>query len=130
MAATALAVVAVAVGAELATMVMTPSQTVWCSAIRHRVLPVGAVVCWCLGLPTAAWALGLGAATSLALLVGIVAWLVNGKRGLGPLVTAASVTVLLYLVLAELCMPLTLALVHQSGYFVHGRKVRAMRRDP
>lgn len=128
--ATAVAVVTLALGAELATLAMTPSQTVWCSAIRYRVLPLAAVACWCLGLPTAAWALGLGAATSLAVLVGIVAWLMTGKRSVGTLASAAGATVLLFLVLAELCMPLVLACVHQGGWFVHGRKVRALGRDP
>lgn len=129
MAATAVAIVALGLGAELATLAMTPSQTVWCSAIRYRVLPCGAVACWCLGLPDAAWALGLGAATSLALVVGIVVWLLSGvgaERSVGALAAATAASVLVYLVLAELCMPLALACVHQGGWFVHGRKVRAI----
>ena len=115
----AAAAVVLALAAELAPLVMTPNQAVWCSAIRHRVLPAGAVACWCLGLPDAAWVLGLCAATSLALLVGIVAWLMSGKRSLTALATGTAVTVLLYLALAELSLAAALATVHQGGVFFH-----------
>lgn len=126
MAATTAVIVTLGLGVELATLGMTPDQTLWCSAIRYRVLPFGAVACWCLGLLDAAWALGLGAATSLAVLVGIVVWLLSGKRSVSALVMATATTVLVYLVMADVCMPLALACVYQSGWFVHGRKVRAM----
>lgn len=120
------AVVCTVLAAELASVHLPPRQDVWASAVRYRIVPAAAVVCWAFGWRRAAWALGLAGATSLAWLVGIAAWLLGGTRRAEALVVATCAANLVYHALAAACLPLALIGVHLAAASVHARKVRVL----